>query len=258
MLKLVADGQAVGSNSPYRSIVELHLRTKTGLGLRLAAASFAAILGLLALWILATELLRPPLPYFPADAAAAKAAVAFRGRAGAAALIGLVRGELWTDYAETLLDLADRDRDPIVALEAAELLRPAAERAARLAPHDSRAWLLLAAAVWQRETPGRQVADRQLADALRMSYYTGPSEPALMPLRLLIATRSSAAADAELQTLIGREIRAIVMHKPDLKPSIATAYRGASPEGRQIIEATVGELDADLLTAIRATDRPQR
>jgi hypothetical protein len=87
-----------------------------------------------------------------------------------------------------------------------------------------------------------------------MSYYTGPNEPALTPLRIQIATRSTAITDADLQILVAQEIRTIILRHQDQKPIILTAYRNASPEGKQFIEATVGDLDKSLLATIRATD----
>jgi hypothetical protein len=92
---------------------------------------------------------------------------------------------------------------------------------------------------------------RESDGALRMSYYTGPNELALMPLRLSIAARSNAIGDADLQLLVGQEIRTILTRKPELKPWIVLAYRNASPEGKAFFESTVGALDPVLLTALR-------
>ena len=108
---------------------------------------FAGILGLSAIWLLSAELIRPTLPFFPEDVATARAAAAHRGAAGAAARIGLVRGDLWTDYAMTLApDLSGKPTGDAAAasLQALEATRSAAMRGAELAPYDSRAWLLLA------------------------------------------------------------------------------------------------------------------
>ena len=85
-----------------------------------------------------------------------------------------------------------------------------------------------------------------------MTYFTGPNEPALTPLRIRIATRSTAITDAELQTLVEQDIRAIILRNQDQKPSLLAAYRDASPQGKQLIEATVGDLDKNLLATIRA------
>jgi hypothetical protein len=249
LLKLGSKRGAIEPSS-YSAMINLHLKTRSRAAFRLSAMIFAAILGLLSLWLLAAALVRPTLPYFLTDAAAAKAAAAQRDRAGAAAQIGFVRGDLWADYAMALaaqLPQAIERGGSAAPPSADEHARAAAERAARLAPHDSRVWLLLAG----------ERASGDAAGALRMSYFTGPNEPALTPLRLLIAARSNAIADPDLQILVGQEIRTVVTRKPDLKPSILVAYRNASPEGRRFIEAKVGELDPTLLGAVRATVAPK-
>jgi hypothetical protein len=90
-----------------------------------------------------------------------------------------------------------------------------------------------------------------------MSYYTGPNELALTPLRIRIATHSTAIADTELQMLVAQEIQTIILRHPGLKPSLLAAYRDASLEGKQFIEAALGDLDKDLLAAIRASGNRQ-
>jgi hypothetical protein len=213
---------------------------------RLGTMIFAGLLGLGAVWILSVELIRPALPFFPDNAASTEAAAVHRDAARAAAWVGLVRGNLWTDYAMTLTpDLLTTDV-PTTSLQALNRTRNAAMRAAELAPYDTRAWLLLA-----------DVDSRALdhnAGPLKMSYYTGPNELSLAPLRINIATRTPAIADPELQILVGNEISTIITRKPDLKPAISAAYRKALPEGKHFIEAQVGELDAGLLASLRATN----
>jgi len=93
---------------------------------------------------------------------------------------------------------------------------------------------------------------------LKMSYYTGPNAVGLIPTRLLIATRSAAIADPELQDLVSREIRTIVTRRPDLRPALFAAYREAVPEGRRFIESKVGELDRNLSASIRSSVPPQQ
>jgi hypothetical protein len=166
-----------------------------------------------------------------------------------------VRGDLWTDAA---IALSSGVASNIAGVSTPQMMEPTdqarsiAERAARLSPHDSRIWLLLATLDSRlNRTP------REIANQLKMSYYTGPNELALTPLRIRIATRSTAITDADLQILVAQEIRTIILHHQDQKPSILAAYRDASPEGKQFIEATVGDLDKSLLATIRATDNRQ-
>jgi hypothetical protein len=216
---------------------------------------FAGMLGISAVWMLSVELIRPSLPYFPDDRAAVEAAAAHRSAAGVAASIGLIRGDLWADYAITLAPaMSGEIRGAIAstAPEALDVARAAAVRAAELAPHDARAWLLLAAMDARLD-----FLNHKVAGPLKMSYYTGPNEIALIPLRILIATRSDAITDGDLQVLVGGEIRTIITRKPESKPLILAAYRDALPEGKSFIEAAVADFDPALLAAMRATGQPR-
>jgi len=219
--------------------------------LRLGALAFAAFLGLQAFWILATEIVRPKVAYFPGDKAASEIAAAQRGSAQFAAWIGIARGDIWADYAITLLSqlLADgKDTKAGDARELTESTRSVAITAAKLAPTDARIWLLLAMVDQRLDWLGRGIPG-----PLKMSYYTGPNVVALMPSRLLIATRSAAITDPELQDLVGREIRTIVTRRPDLRPALFVAYRDALPEGRKFIDSKVSDLDSNLMASIRAS-----
>jgi hypothetical protein len=207
------------------------------------------------LWLLGAELSRPAIPYFPADQAAADVAASHRAGAAMSASIGVIRGDLWADYATSLAAalLGNADATPTdEGTSAAQNTAVTVSKAASLAPADSRVWLLLA--MIDSRLKGR---DREAAESLKMSYYTGPNETALIPSRLLFATRSSAIADPDMQDLVRREIRTIVTHGPQLRPTLSAAYRNASPAGRRFIDDEVGALDPNLLTAIR-TQAPPR
>jgi hypothetical protein len=214
--------------------------------LRLLTCIFAWGLGFAAVWILSVELIRPSLPVFPNDAATTEAAAAHRNAAGVAARIGLLQGSLWTAYAMTLApgEFTDKGASSLAALDST---RTAAVRAAELTPHDARAWLLIA------EVDSRGL-EHNAAGPLKMSYYTGPNELPLIPMRIKIATGTDAITDSELQILVGGEIRKIITRRPDLKPLIIAAYRSALPEGKRFIESQVSELDPALLASIRAID----
>ena len=217
---------------------------------RTGAFALAVLLGGYAAWMLTLEMTRPsPPPSFPlADAASTSAD---RDRAAAAALIGVIRGDLFADeailLASGLLDetAAGTARPAPEGLEAA---RDVAERAARLAPHDSRMWLLIAAIDAKLE--------RRPEALLKMSYYTAPNDVALMALRLQIATRSEAISDPDLQVLVSGEMRSILKNKPELKPAIVSAYRDARASGRQFIEDALGSLDPEFLISVRTRAAP--
>ena len=74
-----------------------------------------------------------------------------------------------------------------------------------------------------------------------MSYYTGPSDKALMPLRLRVAAASEAIGDTEVQELVRRDLRLLLAQKQ--KSAIAEAYAGASPAGKRLIEGAVAQID---------------
>ena len=212
---------------------------------------FAGVLAVQAAWLMTAEFIRPILPYFPQDKASEERAFAARSAAVTAASIGWVRGDLWTDAAIALsgglTGEAAGESDPQMAIPR-EQASAVAQWAARLSPHDSRSWLLLAVLDSRIDWPNSKFANR-----LKMSYFTGPNEFTLTPLRIRIATRSMAITDAELQNLVAQEIRAIILRHQDQKPSLLAAYRDASAEGKQFIEATVGDLDKSLLATIRAS-----
>jgi hypothetical protein len=218
--------------------------------LRLTATVYAAVLGVSALWLLTAELVRSASPFFPEDASTAQAAAAQRGAAAVAAWIGLVRGNLWTDYAVTLVPGEPTADAAAASLQSLQGTRLAAMRGAELAPYDARAWLLLA------DVDSRGL-DHKATGPLKMSYYTAPNAVSLIPLRVNIATRTDAITDPDLQILVGGEIRTIITRKPDLKSAIVKAYRDALPEGRRFIEAEVGELDLGLLASFRAMNPPR-
>src|SRR5947209_978493 len=108
---------------------------------------FAGVLVLQASWLVAVELLRPRIPYFPTDQATAQRAKINRLMTAIAARVGLVRGELWSDAAlassaEVVGNILHFNGAPAESDIADS--EQAARRAVRLAPHDARAWLILA------------------------------------------------------------------------------------------------------------------
>lgn len=225
----------------------------TQIWFRCAILTIAGILGLQALWILAAEITRPVLLPVATSENAAETLSRYRSAATLSAQFGMVRGDLWADCALTYADLlwsekperADTDTSKTIALA-----HDVAERALRLAPHDTKAWLLLAGLYSRFDW-----LNGKSADSLRMSYYTGRNEVELFPLRILLAARSdNALGDTELRTFVQRDIRIIVTRKPELKPAIRAAYRDALPAGRQFIELTLGELDPALLASLRSGD----
>jgi len=203
---------------------------------------FALVLGCLAAWILVAEFSRPFYPGF--SATTQPDTVANRNSAASAASLGIIRGDLWAEYALSYFDALQGDAN-VHDLDV-EQARKAAERAVALAPHDARVWLFLASIDSRFDW-----LNSRTAAALRMSYYTGANETELMPLRLLLAVDSQALSNKDFRELVRHDIRTIVSRKPELNPSILAAYREALPSGRQFIEETLDQIDPGLLAKLR-------
>jgi hypothetical protein len=217
--------------------------------IRIYAGAFAVVLGLQSAWLLAAEISRPALPFFPMNGAEAKAAAMHGSAAATAAWIGWPRGELWVNYAITanaalfgnLEDRAVRNgnRADGNAISVVEM-------AAALAPSDARAWLLLAGVHSQSAMNTTQAFAQ-----LKMSYYTSPYNEYLFPLRIQIIARSTTTFDDELRGFAEYELRKVIRDRPELKRSIASAFRFASPAGRQFLETSIGGIDPKFLSELK-------
>jgi hypothetical protein len=208
---------------------------------RLVALTFAVLLGLQCVWLLLAEFPLPNLVGLPTEGQTAAGAAEKRGDATWAASIGSVRGDLWIQcaftYADLLWDAPGTDPDSTHSLEHA---RATLDRAIDYAPHQSGAWVLLAGLASRVHWPNLDAAE-----ALKMSYYTGPSEEALPALRLLVAARFQSLDDTELQELIRRDLRLLLAEQNTL--AIVDAYRDASPAGRSFVKATIADIDPSSL-----------
>jgi hypothetical protein len=221
---------------------------------RLQIFIFAIALSLQAIWVLAPVFAGPTAPTFPNGLERALAAAAHRDEAVGSAKIGVVRGDLWAESALTYANLfwSESRTDPEVDPKTIEEARDVIGRALAYAPHDARVWLILSGIESRFDR-----LNSKAAASLRMSYYTGPNELELIPLRLLVLMRLHAPVDSELEEFARRDIRAIASRAPQLKSAILDAYRNAPPEGKQLIETAIGELDPNLLEAIRNDNQPR-
>lgn len=228
---------------------------------RLTLLLFAAVLSLQCIWLLLPQFLGTVPDRLPTDPASAAAAAQERGAAARAASIGIFRGDLWAASAFTYADLLWKSVDfkagPALAmqharanLDALQRARASLDRAVIDAPHRAGAWLLLAALAWRYPA-----LDSDSLEALKMSYYTGPSEPNLMPLRLLIAMRSDVFTDSEISELVERDLRFFLA--TNHKSVVADAYRAATPAGKEFIEHTVSKFDPSAVESLRAGAQTQ-
>jgi hypothetical protein len=218
-------------------------------GVRFGAFVFALLLAIQCLWLVAAELIRPDINQLPTDVIAANSAANRRLSANVAAFIGGIRGDLWAQSAYTYAYLLwpetgknPRDR------EAADRARIALDRALRWGPTQSGAWLLLAGL-----SQGFQLAGVAPVEALKMSYYTGPTELALLPLRLRLAVQADKFDDFEIRQFVGRDLRLLLAQ--DRKSALAEAYRAASPAGKILMEQALKDIDSSALSALHTTER---
>jgi hypothetical protein len=223
---------------------------------RVLTLLFAVLLGVQCVWLLLPELSRTGIDQLPTDPASAAAAARQRGAAARKASIGIIRGDLWAASAFTYADLLWGDAGTNVDLTRAmqhartnldELQRARAslDRALSDAPHQSGAWLLFAALALHYPS-----FDSNATAALKMSYYTGPSEQDLMSLRLRITAHSDLFTDAEIREFVARDLRLLLARNQ--KSAITDAYNAASPTGKQFIEQTVGDIDPSVRELLRA------
>jgi hypothetical protein len=215
--------------------------------LRLSAMACAAFLGMQCIWLLLPELIRPNIQQLPTNATAASAAAKHYDDAIWAASVARIRGDLWAELAFTQANLlwrnnAKEDENLQVALRRARL---SLDRALRNAPHTSGAWLMLAG-LTSRFTS--LTADA--IELLKLSYYTGPSDQELVPLRLEIAIQLTSFSDLELRQLISRDIRLLLAQKQDA--AIAKIYNVASENAKNIMDQSIRDIDPSALDKIRA------
>jgi hypothetical protein len=213
---------------------------------RLVTLLFAIVLGAQCIWLLLAELSRPGVNRLPTDPQSAALTAKQRSDATWAAWIGAIRGDLWADSAYTYSDLLwASSSNESEQTEALDQVQVRLDRALRYAPHQSSTWLLLAGLAsryhWSKSDP---------TEALKVSYYTGPSELSLMPLRLRVTAQLDQINDSELQLLARRDLRLLIAH--DGKPAIVQAYKSATPAGKSLIEETAKEIDPTFAESFHA------
>jgi hypothetical protein len=219
---------------------------------RVTTLLFAIFLGTQSAWLLSAEYYRPAITELPIDAASATTAAGERDGAALAASIGMIRGELWAESAFTYANLVVGGSASTAVSNLSRALvraRTDLDHALDDAPTQSGAWLLRAELASRYPALG---IDGTLA--LKMSYYTGPSEERLIPLRLSMAMRANKFNDIEMNQLVSRDLRLLVARKQDA--IIVQAYNAASADGKDFIERSIDDLDASLLNSLRATAAP--
>jgi hypothetical protein len=219
---------------------------------RSGAMVCAVLLGMQCMWLLLPELLRPKIDQLPIDAIAASAAAKHYDAALWAASVGRIRGDLWAEAAFTHADLMWRNRakgDGNIAA-ALQRARTSLDQALRNAPHISGAWLMFADLASRFPSLGGDAIE-----LLKLSYYTGPSNQELVPLRLETAIRLESFSDFEVRQLISRDIRLLLSQKRDA--TIAKIYNTASANAKSFMEQTIRDIDPSAVDKFRASGQKQ-
>ena len=93
------------------------------------------------------------------------------------------------------------------------------------------------------------------SNLLKLSYYTGPSEQELVPLRLEPAIRLESFSDFEMRQFISRDIRLLLSQKQDA--TIAKIYNAASTNAKSFMEQTIRDIDPSAVDKIRTGGQKQ-
>jgi hypothetical protein len=210
----------------------------------------AVVLAGFSFWILFAELLRPGIHQLPTNREAAFIAGKARKRATWAASLGVIRGDLWAESAFTYAILLWPSSEQSGDTNESQA-RSVIERALAYAPYEPGLWLLAASLAsrfnWSGSNPAAE---------LKMSYYTGPNESYLTPLRLFTADHSDVLSDSDIQRFVQRDVGMILTRWPQLRPALITAYKDARPDTKKIIEGSVIQTDARFLETMLAATKP--
>ena len=215
---------------------------------RLATTAFAILLCLQCVWLLLAAISRPGIARWSTNAPAATAAAHQRNAAAWAASIGAFRGDLWAESTFTYADLLvgeNAGSDNADVTQKLARARVNLEHSLNYAPAQPDVWLFRAGLALRYPLLGFDAPE-----ALKMSYYTGPSEQDLIPARLLIAARMDTLNDTELSLLVNRDLRSLLARKR--YPAVIEAYDAASSSGKHFIEEAARELDPSAFKTLRA------
>lgn len=211
---------------------------------RYLGGAFACLLATFGIWVTATEWLRTegPISTIWAEPGQTGSGRDDAGRARLAAAVGVVRAELWTEYAVRLLQSARRGPEAATLRDEA---RRAGETAVGLAPFDTEAWLVLS----ELSVDGGAAATASTG-LLNMSFLTGPNAIDLMPQRLALVARAPARTDKDIHGLALRDVQ-ILARQADGPVRLRTLWRDTSPEGRNFLAGLLQDVDGKLLANIR-------
>lgn len=199
---------------------------------RLLALPIVLFVGMFSIASLTAELLRryqPPSKPPPASDTASAAALA--------ATIAPFREDLKADAAAAQAAEA-MSSNGLGAAASNEAARSAVKAALKIGPHDARMWLTLS--LLQARA---NLGDALVAESLKMSYLTGPTQAGLIPVRLDLVSRINSLSDPDLQELAASDVRAILTRFANLRPLLVKAYASGSTAGRKFLEDSAKAVD---------------
>jgi hypothetical protein len=204
---------------------------------RVMAFSAVLVIGSVAIMNLTAEFVRLPTSAFPTGGAKIPSQTQV-DTANWVAGVAPFRTDLKSDFTLTIATQALIGETSYYKPGINQEAQAAAKQALLAGPHDSRIWLVLALLRSQRNP-----RDPQLAELLKMSYFTGPNFLEVVPTRLQAVATSVALDDPDLRELARGDVRLILTRRPDLRTTITDAYRRGSPAGKLFIEASVKTID---------------
>jgi hypothetical protein len=228
---------AVSTSAPNTPWFPEYSNMKQILTFRIVALATVLAAGIATTTNLTAELIRVPISPFPPNGAKSPSQTEV-DRANWAAGIAPFRTDLKSDFALVIATQALAGQAGYYKPDINQEAEVAAKRALMEGPHDSRIWLVLA--LLRNQANPR---DPQLAELLKMSYFTGPNFVEVVPTRLQAVVTSGALSDPDLQELARGDVRLILTRRPDLSTSISDAYRRGSPADKRFLEDSVKTID---------------
>lgn len=210
---------------------------------RIALMVLAVIVGGYALASMVAELGATPRPAFPADPTKI---VAPGGEVPD--WLDAVRSDLASNHA-VIAALQAIQHGKAGSGASAETVRARARvrQALTATPEDAELWLALALLETRRDPSGPAAVE-----ALKMAYFTAPSDARLMPVRLDTATLADMLIDPDLAELARGDVRLMLTRRPELRTALVQAYRRASKRGKAFLEQAVQAIDPSFVATLRS------
>lgn len=212
--------------------------------MRIGLLALALILGSYGLACMIAELNVAPRPAFPRDPT--KMVVPAGETSAWVEVVSLIRSDLASNNALIAARQAIQRGKAGAAAAGHADARSRVRETLSAAPDDPELWLVLALLETQQDPNGPAALE-----ALKMAYFTAPSDAGLTAVRLDTATLTDALTDPDLAELARGDVRLVLTRRPELKPALVQAYRRASKSGRLFLEQAVQATDPAFIAVLR-------